>query len=116
MRKPKIFTQEVLDRIPVMVEDGMKLQEIADKIGCTKGSLKVTCSNRGISLRRPGRPKHQRPIAVLLPKIKINQQTLDGLHQHAAKSGHTEVQLASKLLQVIVQDNLYDALLDKEEA
>ena len=34
MRKPKIFTQEVLDRIPVMVEDGMKLQEIADKIGC----------------------------------------------------------------------------------
>ena len=76
MRRPKIFTQEVLNRISAMVEGGMKLQEIADAIGCTKGSLSVTCSNRGIRLKRPGMPKPQRPIAaLLLPRIKINRQT-----------------------------------------
>jgi hypothetical protein len=47
------FTPERIDQIKNLVERGTKREEIAEIIGCTLGSLQVTCSRLGISLRRP---------------------------------------------------------------
>jgi len=57
------FTPERMAQIKNLVERGQTRDEIADIIGCTVGSLQVTCSRAGISLRRP-RPEG----AMLLPR------------------------------------------------
>src|SRR5258708_3938177 len=51
--RPIKFTPERLEQIRNLVERGMSRQEIAKTIGATLGSLAVTCSRLGISLRRP---------------------------------------------------------------
>lgn len=47
------FTPERLQQIRNLVERGMSREDIAATIGVTVGSLQVTCSRLGISLRRP---------------------------------------------------------------
>src|SRR5262249_13241349 len=47
------FTPERIKQIKKRVERGMSRDEIAELIGVTLGSLQVTCSRLGISLRRP---------------------------------------------------------------
>jgi hypothetical protein len=47
------FTPERIQQIKNLVERGTSREEIADLIGMTVGSLQVTCSRFGISLRRP---------------------------------------------------------------
>ena len=47
------FTPERLQQIINLVERGKSRDEIAEIIGVTVGSLQVTCSKMGISLRRP---------------------------------------------------------------
>lgn len=51
--RPIIFTPERLEQINNLVERGHSREQIAEIIGCTPGSLAVTCSRLGISLRRP---------------------------------------------------------------
>ena len=51
--KPTKFTPERLQQIINLVERGKSRDEIADILGVTAGSLQVTCSRLGISLRRP---------------------------------------------------------------
>jgi len=46
------FTPERLEQIRNLVERGKSREEIAELIGVTVGSLQVTCSRLGISLRR----------------------------------------------------------------
>ena len=46
------FTPERLQQIRNLVERGKSREEIAELIGATVGSLQVTCSRLGISLRR----------------------------------------------------------------
>ena len=52
MRKVK-FTPERIEQIKNLVERGKRREEIAELIGVTVGSLQVTCSRLGISLRQP---------------------------------------------------------------
>jgi len=47
------FTPERIQQIRNLVERGKSRDEIAELIGVTVGSLQVTCSRLGISLRRP---------------------------------------------------------------
>ena len=51
--RPIKFTPERLEQIKNLVERGMSREQIAETIGVTLGSLQVTCSRLGISLRRP---------------------------------------------------------------
>jgi hypothetical protein len=46
------FTPERIQQIKNLVERGKSREEIADILGVTIGSLQVTCSKMGISLRR----------------------------------------------------------------
>jgi hypothetical protein len=50
------FTPERFEQIKTLVERGMLREQIAETIGVTLGSLQVTCSRVGISLRRPRPP------------------------------------------------------------
>src|SRR5262245_3321055 len=47
------FTPERIEEIKNLVGRGKSREEIAELIGVTVGSLQVTCSRLGISLRRP---------------------------------------------------------------
>jgi hypothetical protein len=51
--RPTKFTPERLRQITNLVERGKTREEIAEIIGVTTGTLQVTCSKLGISLRRP---------------------------------------------------------------
>jgi hypothetical protein len=47
------FSPERIQQIKNLVERGKSREEIAELIGVTVGSLQVTCSRLGLSLRRP---------------------------------------------------------------
>ena len=51
--RPIKFTPERLQQIRNLVERGKSREEIAEILDVTVGSLQVTCSRLGISLRRP---------------------------------------------------------------
>src|SRR6476659_4021769 len=53
--RPIKFTPERIQQIGNLVERGKSREEIAELIEVTVGSLQVTCSKLGISLRRPRR-------------------------------------------------------------
>jgi hypothetical protein len=46
------FTPQVIEQVKEFVAAGISRDEIANRIGVTVGSLQVTCSRLGISLRR----------------------------------------------------------------
>ena len=46
------FTPQVIKNIKDFVAEGISRDEIANRLGVTVGSLQVTCSRLGISLRR----------------------------------------------------------------
>jgi transposase-like protein len=52
MSRPTILTQAALARVASLVDNGRSAAEIASEIGCTLGTLRVRCSQYGISLRR----------------------------------------------------------------
>ena len=51
--RPIKFTPERIQQVRNLVERGKSREEIAELIEVTVGSLQVTCSKLGISLRRP---------------------------------------------------------------
>ena len=50
--RPVKFTPEAIEKIKILVAQGASREEIASLLGVTLGSLQVTCSRLGISLRR----------------------------------------------------------------
>jgi len=148
--RSKKISAAALEQIPALIDRGLSTAEIADAIGCTVGTLRVKCSQNGISLRRKyrnetgtamtgsaplpvsssgaqklisrsqpkkalfsssgeqgGLRRYQKSIAILLPRL-----TLDQLGERAAAKGMSMSGLASMLLEVVAQDGLYDAILD----
>jgi hypothetical protein len=51
-RRAVKFTPQIIEKIKEFVGEGISRDEIANRIGVTVGSLQVTCSRLGISLRR----------------------------------------------------------------
>lgn len=51
--RPTKFTPERIQQVCNLIERGRSREEIAEIIGVTTGTLQVTCSKLGISLRRP---------------------------------------------------------------
>jgi hypothetical protein len=124
-----------------MVAKGMSKDDIALALNTTPGSVAVNCSKYKVSLRRDRKfhkKSGKRPFSVLpkaslfeppprpLPQRKPRRLTLNSalvlsrvaqsrLRQHADAVGMTEAELASRLLEVIALDNLYDAVLDRPQ-
>src|SRR4029078_4113066 len=109
----RILTKAVLATIPEMVaQGGMRADDIAEKLGCNLGTLKVRCSQAKISLRPPG-SRRGRP-RIDERTIRLSGDALALLQRRAAASGKTETALARQLLETIARDDLYDAVLDDE--
>jgi hypothetical protein len=115
-KRPRIFTPQVFSRISSLVDQGFGAPEIADKIGCKLGSLRVRCSQQGISLRRHSRsiPAESKPRGHLT--IRLYGSAALRLQQQASKRGKSGSRFAAALLEAIVQDNLYDAVIDQDTA
>jgi hypothetical protein len=64
-RQPSKFTHENIARIKDWLARGVGRDEIARLLGVTVGSLQVTCSRLGISLRRKPLAKANAPIKPL---------------------------------------------------
>ena len=136
MPRPTILTQAALARVASLVEQGRTAAEIATEMGCTLGTLRVRCSQFGISLRRRATSREETVTAMdLLPsaetnvaaqcidrgssaearielKVLLPQITTEQLRQRGALRGVSGSTLASELLVAIVRDGLYDAVLD----
>jgi len=121
--KPKKITAAILEQIPTLIERGISPDEIADRIGCTRGTLRVACSKAKISLRK-GDSDNLRSLSDSAPErtrdaaipLNLPDMAIGRLRREAGKRGLAVATLASMLLEVIAQDNLYDAVLDEREA
>jgi hypothetical protein len=108
----KILTKAVLALIPAMIErDGLNAEEIAQKLGCKIATLKVRCSQEKISLRSPRRRRRPRSRPLT---IRVSAGVAASLRDRAAAFEKTESELGSELLEAIVRDDLYNAVLDHE--
>jgi hypothetical protein len=106
------FSPLVFSQISDFVAQGLSAAEIADRIGCKLGSLRVRCSQKQISLRRsnaPGQSHLPKRLAIALPA----SVALD-LQDQAVKKGVSQAELVLALLDAIVRDNLYDAVIDRD--
>jgi transposase-like protein len=128
MPRPTILTQAALARVASLVEQGRTAAEIATEIGCTLGTLRVRCSQHGISLRRRATRSREEtitaaetniaahrgssPEACIELKVLLPQITTEQLQQRGALRGISGSTLASELLAAIARDGLYDAVLD----
>ena len=66
------FTPQAVDKIKELVAQGVNREEIASLLGVTVGSLQVTCSRLGISLRRKilhsgPTPRLRDPTGTVIP-------------------------------------------------
>jgi hypothetical protein len=80
MAKPRAgraskFTPQAIQKIKEMVAQGLSRDEIAQRLEVTVGSLQVTCSRLGVSLRRPRTrfPSYER----LKPELKLSRAGLE---------------------------------------
>jgi hypothetical protein len=129
-RRRSILTKDLMAGIPVLVQQGLRAEAIAARLGCTVGTLKVRCSQQRISLRVPKEvkvvplvplvpalkpPTQKRSYAFALPTtLQLSRVAMSRLRQHAEAIGVNEAQLASDLLEAIARDDLYDAVLDTQ--
>jgi hypothetical protein len=124
MRRP-IFTDAVLALIPTLVAQNVPPAEIAERVGCTFGTLAARCSEHKISLRTPDwRDRRKQRVAepkatTVTPRtvqssLMLSRVAMSRLRQRAEAGGMTEAQLASKLLETIGLDDLFDAVLDTD--
>jgi hypothetical protein len=110
----KIFSPLVLSRIAERVDQGFSAAEIADEIGCKLGSLRVRCSEHGISLRRAARYASDRRERRERMVINISRSTALALQQQAGNDQMSAAQFAAVLLEAVVRDDLYEAVIDRD--
>jgi hypothetical protein len=107
--KGAMFSPLVFSQIESFVAQGLSAAEIAAWVGCKLGSLRVKCAQRGISLRRGDKPAFPKRLVISLPE----NIALD-LRKQADKTGVSQATLAVALLDAIVRDSLYDAVIDRD--
>jgi hypothetical protein len=65
MPRPTILTQAALAHVTSLVDQGRSAAEIAFEVGCTLGTLRVRCSQLGISLRRRATGSRKEAVAAM---------------------------------------------------
>src|SRR6476661_1607033 len=92
--RPKKFTPANLQKIKDWVAEGISREEIAKSLDVTIGSLQVTCSRLGISLRIPKMFERRSPV-VSHPHIP----------NHPPMLGHVGPKPHYPRFQIIVEHN-----------
>ena len=107
----RIFSPLVFSQIKRFVAQGLNPAEIAARIGCKLGSLRVKCSQRGISLRRWKKSKSRFPKRLI---ISLPENIALDLQKQADKKRVSKADLAVALLDAIARGNLYGAVIDRD--
>ena len=125
-----VLTPDVLATIPALVAAGKRREELAAQFGCSVGTLQVVCSRNKISLRCPG-PRRRRtqqeleqasymekklfPVQAINIKLKVPlANEVLALLAMRAEVEHTTVDvIATRLLETIARENLYNAVIDE---
>ena len=108
-----MFSPLVFSQIRSFVAQGLSAAEIAERIGCKLGSLRVKCSQRGISLRQASAASSESHFPKQL-LISLSENVALDFQKQADKMEVSETDLAIALLVAIVRDNLYDAVIDPD--
>ena len=104
-------------RIPTLLLEGMTKAEIAAIYGVTSGTLAVRCSQRGISLRGGGTLPKRTNLTLPDEPLPLSDGVLKSLSEAARAMGKdSTARLVSDLLEKIVNDGLYKAVLDEGAA
>jgi len=115
MRKCRV-TDEMYAAIPGLIARGLTHFEIAAQFGVKPNSLKVLCSQRGISLRKGGFRLPRTTLSLTDEPLPLGADALRSLREAARLMGRPAARLASDLLERIASDSLYMAVLDEEPA
>src|SRR5262245_52894397 len=83
-RQPKKFTADNIARIKDWVAQGVGRDEIANRLEVTVGSLQVTCSRLGISLRKNSSANDNGAIQPGIVQ-RPSEHIPDGVHPSSAK-------------------------------
>jgi hypothetical protein len=126
MRSRTKFTPTTIMQVRRWLDEGLSADQIAARIGCTVGTLRVRCSQLGISLRcrkrsyepaqknangtRGVRKRSSEPRERLI--LSVRRGTLDQLRTYASSNGVSAIKLAASLLETIAEDDLYKAVLN----
>jgi hypothetical protein len=116
MNRRTILTPDMYAEIPALIEQGLTKAGIAERFGVTPGTLVVQCSRRGISLSRVGPRGRRRTLTLPEAPLDLSDTVMIALRHKARSMGTDVVQLARDLLETIVADDLYAAVLDLEVA
>ena len=117
----KLLTERVLAQIPRwIIEEGLGPADIAKRVGCTVGSLRVRCSRFGISLRQRSnqRPDDYESYGSLTSRARkeliltLPNETRARFQARAAAFGMSEQAFFRLLIETIDRDDLYSAVLD----
>jgi hypothetical protein len=101
--------------IPALLEQAKT--EIAAIYGVKLGSLKVLCSRHGISLRKGGPLPKRTNLTLRDEPLPLSDDVLKSLRAATRAMGKdSTARLVSDLLERIVSDDLYKAVLDEEMA
>ena len=100
------FTEAEIEKLRLMAECGHDGPTIARVLGRTPQAVRVKCVELGIRLRRPRADQEVR--------FEADFETVAGLRAAAAAKGTSVPRLARLLLETIVRDNLFDAIVDDQ--
>jgi hypothetical protein len=98
--RPTKFTLERIQQIKDLIARGVTCEEIAAVVGVTVGTLKVTCSKLGISLRRP-KPRSGNDMLPLraVPRMAgTSTTTFTLIVRHHGEERRTEVPLTLAMI------------------
>lgn len=97
------FSKVELEKLKLMSEVGHDGKSIARALNRTPQAIRVKCVELGIRLRPPSM-QHRR--------VKLPLQTWVALRAAAAARGTSPLRLARLLIEIIVKDDLFEAVID----
>lgn len=107
--RPRLYTEKVLAQIPAWLSEGWPLDAIAVRLGTTKMSLWISCAKYNIRLRDAKLPVAKPPTRLRLP---LPNALLRKLEKRAEAMSASTEHLILLLLNRIIADDLFDAVLD----
>jgi hypothetical protein len=91
------FTPQAIEKIKKLVAQGVSRDEIANQLDVPVGSLQVTCSKLGVSLRRKQEHKTEKVSQVAAPDAPLAKYALTMSHQ--GKELASDIPIASRAIE-----------------
>lgn len=118
-RRSHRFTPAAIEIVRRLAAEGKSASEIADAIGSTAASVRVRCCQ--LKIRLAGGPcsdtpdTRQRPFQKKSLTKGMREEVYAELEQAAARMQKSTAELARTLLEAIVSDGIYAAVLDERD-